>query len=100
MPRRLRRTIPLGDNYDLLGTHFFSIGLLIHTLDALVARIVGYGEPGASGWVSEFGVPGSGVAEVAAPALIQVRYFFFRLTSGLTTTSFGTNDHVRLSRPL
>jgi hypothetical protein len=31
MPRRLRRTIPLGDNYDLLGTHFFSIGLLIHT---------------------------------------------------------------------
>lgn len=88
------RTIPLGAKYDLIVTHFFLDCFTESDLDALVARLVGCCELGARWLVSEFGLPVSGVARVAAGALIRLMYFFFRMMTGLQITRLPNYSDV------
>ncbi len=77
------RTMPLQGKYDLVVTHFFLDCFTDEELETLAVRVAEHCEPAAAWVISEFGLPESGLARVAARLLIRCLYFCFRLATGL-----------------
>jgi ubiquinone/menaquinone biosynthesis C-methylase UbiE len=74
------RALPLEpESYDLIATHFLLDCFDQADLERLIDRVAQAAQPGAMWIVSEFRSPAW-----AAP-LLSALYFFFRVTTGLTT---------------
>lgn len=65
--------------YDLIATHFFLDCFNDRDLEHLIQRVARAAQPGALWIVSEFRQP------LWAAPLLSALYFFFRVTTGLTT---------------
>ena len=72
--------------YDLIATHFFFDCFSTKELDVLIERVAKAAQPGAQWVVSEFCL-----SSVAARLLVSALYLFFRMTTGLKTSTL--TDH-------
>lgn len=78
-------TFPRAD-YDLIVTHFFLDCLSDSDAAAFIARVSAVAAPNARWIVSEFRMPTHGWAALHAALWLKTMYFFFRLTTGLSTS--------------
>jgi ubiquinone/menaquinone biosynthesis C-methylase UbiE len=82
------RTLSFPDAaYDLIVTHFFLDCFEQDELTSLVARIRRAASPGAQWLISEFRFPQQFWRALAARAFVAGMYAFFRITTGLKTSS-------------
>jgi ubiquinone/menaquinone biosynthesis C-methylase UbiE len=82
------RTIPLpAGEYDLIVTHFFLDCFDPPDAAMLVQRVANAAQPNARWLISEFRQPAAGWPAVWARLWLRALYFFFRVTTGLRTTS-------------
>jgi ubiquinone/menaquinone biosynthesis C-methylase UbiE len=80
------RTVPFPrGEYDLIVTHFFLDCLCEADTGAFIARISAVAAPGARWIISEFRMPAGGWKALHAALWLKTMYFFFRLTTGLST---------------
>ncbi len=75
-------TAPLGENHDLVATHFLLDCFDADGIAQLAQRVRSVAQPEARWIITEFRVP-SGLLTIPACALIRVMYAFFRLATGL-----------------
>ena len=90
------RTIPLAE-YDLIVTHFFLDCFDPTDAEPLIERIANAASPHARWLISEFRQPGTGWRAAWARVWLWTLYRFFRITTGLRTTTL-VDHHPLLAR--
>jgi ubiquinone/menaquinone biosynthesis C-methylase UbiE len=88
--------LPTGE-YDLIVTHFFMDCFDQPDAELLIARLAAAAKAQSRWLVSEFRQPDRGWRAIWARAWLSTLYFFFRVTTGLTTTSL-IDHHPLLER--
>jgi ubiquinone/menaquinone biosynthesis C-methylase UbiE len=92
------RTIPLPTaEYDLIVTHFFLDCFNQRDAGLLITRLADATKPNALWLVSEFRQPHRGWRAMWARAWLGTLYLFFRITTGLTTSTL-VDHHPLLER--
>jgi len=92
------RTIPLpAAQFDLIVTHFFLDCFKQPDAELLIARLARAAKDNARWLISEFRQPDGGWRAMWARAWLGSLYFFFRVTTGLTTSSL-IDHHPLLER--
>ncbi len=74
---------PEENSYDLIVTHFFLDCFVEGEIAAIVTKLARAATADAVWLLSDFSIPGGGLAEVHARVWLSAMYRFFRLTTGI-----------------